>query len=55
MGSRILRKCHHAAETREINIIIEILKKLEEGEVPGGGGWKVEGNKQEVKHIWNIM
>ena len=49
MGSRILRKCHSAAEPREINIMIEIIKKLKEGEVSGGGGWKAEGDKQEVK------
>ena len=51
MGSRILRECHSAAEPLEMNIIIEIIKKLKEGDVPGGGGWKAEVNKQEVKHI----
>ena len=37
--------------------MIKIIKKLEVGEVPGGGGWNAEGNKQEVniflKH--NVM
>ena len=53
--SRILRKCHHATEPREIHIMIEIIKKLKEGEVSGGGGWKAEGDKQDVKNIPNIM
>ena len=29
--------------------MIEIIKKLKEGEVSGGGGWEAEGNNKKSK------